>query len=103
MPANVRLRSERTDVGVQRESAAVMDKKPCPFCKTPDPYVMRDPDMSWLECREAECQAHGPMRDTEEQAIAAWNLAIRLEVAPGAVCNHIGWCPECNPTLKDRK
>jgi Restriction alleviation protein Lar len=83
--------------------SAVQDKKPCPWCKCPAPIVVSDADRSWVECMNSNCGADGPMRDTEEQAIAAWNLAIRLEVAPGAACNHINWCPACNPTLEERK
>ena len=79
-----------------------MDKKPCPFCKSTDPIVVGDADLHWVECMSSGCGAEGPMRDTEEQAIAAWNAAIRLESAPGAACKHIDWCECCNPTLKDR-
>jgi hypothetical protein len=81
---------------------AVMDKKPCPFCTYADPIIHGDADLFWIECMNPECCAEGPMRDTEEEAISAWNRAIRLEVAPGAACNHIEWCFICNPTLEER-
>lgn len=82
-----------------------MDKKPCPFpsCNTPDPFVIRDPDMHWVRCANPLCSAEGPIRDTEDEAITAWNLAIRAPTDPKAVCKHLTWCPVCNPSLEGRR
>lgn len=79
-----------------------MDKKPCPFppCTNANPVVIGSVDLFWVECGDPACDARGPQRDTEEQAIEAWNGAIRMPTDPNAACNHTTWCWICNPTLQ---
>jgi hypothetical protein len=41
------------------------------------------------------------MRDTHQQAMDAWDKAIRV-LADDAPCRHLDFCGWCNPALKDR-
>lgn len=77
--------------------------KVCPFCNQ---AIELDAKYSgglfWIECNNGDCGAQGPMRDTREQAIAAWDEAIRVTTDPNSPCRHLDFCPVCNPNLKDR-
>lgn len=52
--------------------------KPCPFCgnraDAVEEAVMYAPIMQAVEC--GKCQARGPDKGTEEEAVAAWNDRI---------------------------
>lgn len=43
--------------------------KRCPFCKSAD--VGLNDTKEWVSCNK--CWAEGPYRDTEEEAVTAWN------------------------------
>lgn len=46
--------------------------KPCPFCGNVCMFLNDEPAGKWVvNC--LECQAIGPVKETEEQAISAWN------------------------------
>ena len=47
--------------------------KPCPFCKSEDVYLVSETEIeyNWVYCKN--CEAAGPMKETEEEAIEAWN------------------------------
>ena len=48
-----------------------MSNKLCPFCGSDDCHVF--PDISWFSVRCRGCDGEGPVKDTHEEAIAAWN------------------------------
>jgi Lar family restriction alleviation protein len=49
-----------------------VELKPCPFCGSSDVHIVAgDKCDEWGTC--VNCGADGPFRDTEAQAIAAWN------------------------------
>ena len=57
--------------------------KPCPFCghKAPEvlayPYLRYDPKYRvGVICKGKDCFVEGPLRLTEEEAIAAWNHRV---------------------------
>lgn len=45
---------------------------PCPFCKQPA-YMHVGQLYRWVEC--GTCEATGPVKTSEAEAIAAWNEA----------------------------
>lgn len=48
--------------------------EPCPFCGCPNITVYNDcDDVFYAECCNPDCDAFGPSRKTEQQAIDAWN------------------------------
>lgn len=44
---------------------------PCPFCSSTDVRAEFDGWSGWVHCNT--CQADGPMADSEEDGIDAWN------------------------------
>jgi Restriction alleviation protein Lar len=46
--------------------------EPCPFCKSEETAV-GNTGSCWVRCLSVDCGAEGPVKDTEEDAIAAWN------------------------------
>lgn len=50
--------------------------KPCPFCGHPA-TINHQGSLWWVTCDEKVCGC-GPARDTEREAIAAWNAAPRV-------------------------
>ena len=57
--------------------------EPCPFCKTVQPlessYYPVAVEHYYITCINGKCCADGPMRDTLEAAIEAWNEAHRRD------------------------
>lgn len=47
-----------------------LELKPCPFCGRTN-TLAADTGVHWVACNS--CDAEGPIRDTEYQAVAAWN------------------------------
>lgn len=63
---------------------------PCPFCKSiyAGGFVgvppLKDPDGNWTGRRAVhcpECEAHGPVRLTDDEAVEAWNQCHRAAQA----------------------
>ena len=75
--------------------------KRCPFCNGAQLTVATSAELHWVTCQNPECGAEGPMRDTREQAMDAWDLAIRV-LPEDAPCRHLDYCGFCNPALKAR-
>ena len=54
--------------------------KSCPFCGMDNPDWCDDEigSITWfyIQCRSSDCQANGPMEQTKDGAIAAWNKRI---------------------------
>lgn len=58
--------------------------KPCPFCKS-DSDTMDSP-FTRVYCTNRTCLLVGPVRNTEADAIRAWNqMALAFEIARAAV------------------
>jgi hypothetical protein len=74
--------------------------KRCPFCSGIQLTVATSAELYWVACQSAACGAEGPMRDTHQQAMDAWDRAPRPD--PTGTCRHLEYCPVCNPALKDR-
>ena len=57
--------------------------KPCPFCSSNDVHIGGTLGMKpfWVRCDN--CHADGPIKDTEGDAIAAWNRRYDPEVDDG--------------------
>lgn len=57
--------------------------KPCPFCRhigASLTYHVEFPepgDLCYVVCANKECEAKGPIRIDEDEAIEAWNMATR--------------------------
>jgi len=77
--------------------------KPCPFCGHPA-TINHQGSLWWVTCDEKVCGC-GPARETEQEAIAAWNAAprttapasntVRVRIAVGVAAdgawNCCGW------------
>ena len=48
----------------------IEELKSCPFCGESD-FEIRDPFYAFVRC--VKCGTEGPIRDTEVEAITAWN------------------------------
>lgn len=46
--------------------------KPCPFCGSDDVDVVSNL-YTYVTCHNPSCEAYGPICNTTEQAITAWN------------------------------
>lgn len=75
--------------------------KPCPlpWCGCDNPQVIRwGPKEYEVRCPARFCGCHGPLRDTEAEAITAWNtrptpdLAERIE----GLVERLEACPDIN-------
>ncbi len=51
---------------------ADIELRNCPICGT-EPIVANYPDVFWVECPNAECHIHGPLRLSRNAADLAWN------------------------------
>lgn len=49
------------------------DPKPCPFCGS-EATMRGDGVLSWVVCDN--CDAEGPLKATEEDALNAWNTRV---------------------------
>lgn len=48
--------------------------RPCPFCGDRDPEITGERGWTWLACTAGtDCTTRGPERETEREAILAWN------------------------------
>lgn len=52
--------------------------KNCPFCGGDD-IECAATGVYWVKCHDPECGAEGPTRDSEAEAIAAWNRALSAQ------------------------
>jgi len=63
-----------------------MSEKPVPCHWCGGSATVKRPRRSWVICQSSECQVSGPIRDTIEEAIVAWNSLARgwqpIETAP---------------------
>jgi len=69
-----------------------MKINPCPFCGALAEFDNNGPHMSYVECSNEDCLLFGPGRDTEAEAVAAWN-SIRVEKEGGEMSetNPVGF------------
>lgn len=50
----------------------------CPWCQFTDQWIWEPgPDLKAVACGNKGCNATGPVRDTEDDAIRQWNAAPR--------------------------
>lgn len=49
---------------------------PCPWCGE-SALALALPEWHWVTCRDDDCGATGPIKDTEPEAIAAWNRVAK--------------------------
>lgn len=50
----------------------------CPFCKTETRIKTLFNDMSWVVCRNDDCEAQGPTEDTPDAAAAKRNNVVEV-------------------------
>lgn len=65
-----------------------VELKSCPFCggeAQPATVVAAGIEWAHVECVEADCDAVGPAKPTEAEAIAAWNTALAKSACQGDV------------------
>ena len=54
-----------------------MNIEECFFCDAPlSMHIMKDDFYYWVTC--LDCLAEGPVKESEEQAITAWNDVARI-------------------------
>lgn len=58
----------------------VGSEKTCPFCNGGEHAIwIRGDEKFHVECMMRDCGATGPARDTEEEAITAWDERAEVE------------------------
>lgn len=78
LPAGYNKRAQRTRAAMNEALTAKPDTLPCPFCGERMHIEMREGLAStsrWIVC--GSCDAAGPVKHTEAEAITAWNKVPR--------------------------